>query len=130
MNSSAPSDGEPINQPNPDIGERHRSRTPSWIVGAILILVGLGVLASNLTGFSLNNWWALFILIPAMGSLAAAWRMYQANGNRFTQAARGPLVGGLILLCVTAIFLFNLNWAGVWPVLLIIVGIGAVLTAL
>jgi len=113
----------------PPEGDRRQHGRSGWILGAILVLIGILFLAQNLSGFTLNNWWALFILIPALGSLSAAWRIYQANG-RLTQAGRGPLIGGLILLCITAIFLFNLNWAGVWPVLLIVVGIGIVISAL
>jgi hypothetical protein len=37
------------------------------------------------------------------------------------------LMIGLLLLAVTIIFLLELNWGKVWPVLLVIVGIGLLL---
>jgi hypothetical protein len=114
----------------PPSGETRRSFGGGWIVGAILILIGLVFLVQNFTaGFQLQNWWALFILIPALGSLGSAWRIYRSQG-RLSHAVRGPLVGGLILLLVTAIFLFNLDWGKVWPAFLIVAGAGMLFTAL
>lgn len=104
------------------------NRTSPLILGGILILIGVVFLAQNLTDFDLGNWnwWALFILIPALGSLANAWRVYQAQGQ-VTRAVRGPLVGGVVLLLVTTILLFDLDWGALWPVFLIILGIGALI---
>lgn len=108
---------------------RHRRDDMPWLGGLILIVLGVIFLAGNFTGFQLTNWWALFILIPALGSLGTAWRLYQTHG-RWTAASRGPLFGGLILLAVAAMFLFNLNWGRLWPVLLILAGLGALSNAL
>ncbi len=110
--------------------EVSRQRNPAWLAGAVLIILGVIFLVVNLTGFSIDNWWAVFILIPAFGSLAAAWRMYQSSGGRFTPAARGPLIGGLILLTVASVFLFDLDWGAIWPVFLIIIGVVALFTSL
>ncbi len=98
-----------------------------------LILLGLGVifLLRNL-GVDLpfiRNWWALFILIPAMGSFDRAWRSYQRNGGRLTGEVTGPLMGALALSIVVVTFLFELRWAIMLPVFLILAGIGALLTA-
>ena len=113
--------------------QRHddpRSPRPAWIAGVVLILLGIIFIVRNIAGLALGNWWALFILIPAVGSLMTAFRMYERNGRRFTSASRGPLVGGLVLLAVTAVFLFHLDWAKVWPLILILVGLGLLLTSL
>lgn len=107
-----------------------RQRNPAWLGGVVLILLGVVFLVSNLTGFSLHNGWAIFILIPAFGSLATAWRMYQAGGGRLTAPARAPLIGGLILLLVAAVFLFDLDWGMIWPVFLILIGVGALFGAI
>jgi multidrug transporter EmrE-like cation transporter len=106
-----------------------RRKNTAWIGGAVLIVIGIVFLLQNISGINLGNWWALFILIPALGSLATAWRIYRTHG-RLTSAARGPLVGGVILLLVAAIFLFNLDWGKVWPLFLIIAGVGALATSL
>lgn len=107
--------------------EERKHHAPAWVVGIILIIIGVAFLFQNISGLWLGNWWALFILIPAIGSLATAWRIYETHGH-MTAAARGPLVGGIVLLMVTAIFLFNLDWGRVWPVFLIIAG-GSALAA-
>ena len=103
-------------------------RPSGLILGGILILIGIIFLAQNVTDWDLGNWnwWALFILIPAVGSLANAWRIYRAQG-RPTAAMRGPLVGGFALLLVTTILLFDLDWGTLWPLFLIIVGLGALI---
>jgi hypothetical protein len=105
-------------------------RPSSWIAGAILILLGTVFLLNNLTGFSLGSWWALFLLIPVGYSLAAVVRSIQEHGGRLTASARGPLVGALVLLTVMAVFLFNLDWGKIWPVFLIIAGLGALFSSL
>jgi len=122
MNESLP--------PNERPTEVSRQRNPAWPAGAVLIILGVIFLVINLTGFSIDNWWAVFILIPAFGSLAAAWRMYQSSGGRFTAAARGPLIGGLILLTVASVFLFDLDWGAIWPVFLIVIAVAVLLTSL
>lgn len=121
--SSPNPQASPGGTPAPDQGSSSpKPKQPAWIAGAVLILVGLVFLLQNVAGFSLQNWWALFILIPAVGSLWTAGSLYQRNGRKFTAAARGPLTGGIVLLTVAAFFLFNVNWGTAWPVFLIIAG--------
>jgi predicted secreted protein len=105
------------------IAARRAGRSSSWVVGAVLILVGIFIMLQNLTAFQLNNWWALFILIPAVGAFANAWRTYQ-NGGTLSAPARASLISGFILTMVAAIFLLNLNWTILGPVLLILAGVG------
>lgn len=97
------------------------------IPGIVLIVIGGIFLLSNLTGLSINNWWALFILIPAFSNFQNAWRSYQRHG-RLSHSARGSITGGLILTLVAATFLFDfLTWALVWPLFLVILGLSALL---
>jgi hypothetical protein len=97
------------------------------VPGLVLILVGSVVLIVNLTGAHLQNWWALFILIPALSGFAHGWQRYQKHG-RMTGSARGSIVGGLFFTFIAAVFLLGLNWGTVWPVLLILFGIKALLS--
>ncbi len=139
QNQEPPSSG-----PQPDFTSRHEERmrqreerraargsrgSGAWVGGAILVILGLVFLLQNMGIFVVNNWWALFILLPAIGAFAAAWRNYQAAGNRLTGAARGSLIGGVVLTMVAAAFLFNLNWPVVGPILIILAGIGLLLNA-
>jgi hypothetical protein len=108
-------------------GGRHGG---TWVLGGILILLGIIFLLQNMGLAFLSNWWALFILLPAFGAFTAAWRTYQGAGGHLTAASRGSLIGGLVLTMIAAIFLFNLNWTILGPALLILAGIGILLNAL
>jgi hypothetical protein len=98
----------------------------NWVAGLILIAIGAFFLISNVTNWHLNNWWALFIMIPAVTNFGKAYRSYQQYG-RFTRSARGSLTGGLILTLVSSAFLFDLDWGLIWPIFLIIGGLSALL---
>lgn len=87
----------------------------------MLISLGLLLLVQNLTGFTLHNWWALFILLPAVGAFTAAISNYQEAG-RMTYEVRASIFGGFILCLVAAAFLFSLNWALIGPGLLVLAG--------
>ena len=100
-----------------------------WAGGAILILLGVIFLLQNLGALYFNNWWALFILIPAIAAFGAAWNMYHLSGH-FHSGVRGSIITGGVLVLVTATFLFNLNWAIVFPVLLILGGAALLVNAL
>ena len=107
----------------------HPSFSGSWIGGAVLIALGIIFLLQN-AGLDipfLRNWWALFILFPAVGSLTRAWQAYQRNGQRFTGPVSGSLTGGLALVLVAATFLFGLSWSLIWPIFLILAGLGALI---
>lgn len=101
----------------------------SWIPGVVLIALGVLFLFDNAFGVELDNWWALFILIPAVVNLNNAWRRYRRAG-RWTSSARSALTGGLLIGTVALIFLFELSWSLFWPVLLIILGAGILLREL
>ena len=136
-------DQSPIQDDGPEPMDRHEARRqrreerladPSrgggWIAGIILILLGGMFLLRNTGIFDITfkNWWALFILIPAIGSLDSAIRIYRHAGNRLTAPARGSALVGLVLLFVTGMFLFDISWTFFGPILLILVGIGIIVT--
>jgi hypothetical protein len=105
----------------------HRgAEATSWVVGIVLILLGVAFLLENsglvvLTG----NWWAAFIYLAAIASFANAWRSYRATG-RFGATATGSLTWGLVFTVVATIFLFDLLWDMWWPAILVAVGVGIV----
>ncbi len=101
----------------------------AWWGGAILILLGIIFLLQNFGVTALENWWALFILIPAIGAFGTAWRFFQAAGGRLTAPARGSLIGGLVMAAISFAFLFNLDGQIFWPVLVILAGVGVLLNA-
>ncbi|MCA9731511.1 hypothetical protein KC799_05255 [candidate division KSB1 bacterium] len=93
------------------------------IVGIILIGVGVVFLLSNFFHFHLNNWWALFILIPAFIAFNDAWKIYSKNGKQLTKDVKNRIMGGIFPLIVAVIFLFNISWSVVWPIFIILIGI-------
>jgi len=120
---------EPASQPEPEETRPARGRG-GWVGGAVLILLGVIFLLQNTGMFHLQNWWALFILIPALTAFGSAWNSYRSAGGRFNAAARGSVIGGLLLTAVAAIFLFGLDWGRMWPVFLIVGGLTLLLNAL
>jgi uncharacterized metal-binding protein len=137
MSASQPSEQPPVvSAPGPfqDLSveppsHRRMNHHMPWFGGAILILVGVIFLIGEFTSYHLQNWWALFILIPAFSSFASAWAAYQKQ-QRFTSAVRGPLIGGIILTCVALIFLLQLDLGRYWPIFLIVAGVAVLLGAL
>lgn len=137
----------PVDNAQPEPLDRHEARhqrhearrevlggsgSLAWVAGVILILLGVAFLMQNMGRFSipLHNWWALFIMLPALGAFEAALRTYKNNDNRLVASARGSLFTGVILTLVTAILLFELSWVYFGPVLLILAGIGVFANAL
>jgi hypothetical protein len=86
-----------------------------------LILLGVIFFLQRLGMTSFRNWWAIFILIPAFSSFAAAISLYNRHGY-FSPAVRASLVGGLFPLAVALLFLFELDWGIYWPVFIILGG--------
>lgn len=100
-----------------------------WLGGAILILIGIILLVGQFTDYHLNNWWALFILIPAVSAFANAWGEYNRH-RRITKGVRGGIVSGIILTFLTLVFLLGLDFSRLWPVFLIVGGLSMLLSAL
>lgn len=114
-------------QQEPPRPQPHRERdNSSWMVGVVLILLGLAFFLQNagIATFA-GNWWAIFIYLAAFASLANAWRAYRAHGQ-WGSSATGSLVWGLVLTVVATILLFNLSWDRWWPAILMAVGTGIV----
>lgn len=103
-----------------------------WLAGLLLVVLGLAFLMQNMGYFSFptNNWWALFIFIPALGAFERVMANYRANGNRFGRSVGAPLVGGVVLTLVALNFLFGFDWIVVGPVLIILAGVGILLNAM
>lgn len=139
------STNQPTNNVTPDWRElrrqereqRHAERRASrgnsgWIIGAVFILLGVLLIFQNMGAITLNNWWALFILIPAAGSFGAAWNIFNNNGGELSAAVIGPSLAGLVFTALTVVFLLelNLNWSLVGPIVLILIGASMLIGAL
>ena len=134
-NKTAPASPEPVQQPlsplppvPPGDNKKH-DHSGSWIWGITLIVLGGLFLLQNLGPFRLVNWWAVFILIPALGAFATAWQRYREHG-RLTSGSRNALFGGVIFTTVALMFLFNLDLGKFWPIFVIAGGLAILVNAL
>lgn len=100
-------------------------RAGSLIGGLVLVGLGMVFLIQNLTGLDLGNWWALFLLGPGVLALARAYSFFQIDQG-LSARVLASAVGGGVLTLLGASFWFNLNLAGVWPLILIGLGLAAV----
>jgi hypothetical protein len=119
------SEQQPMNSSN-DYRYERRMRHPAspWVGGIVLIMIG-GILLLQNMNFAipyLKNWWALFILIPAVGSLANAYSAYRYTG-RLDDRARGALIGGGFLTVLAFALMFDISSALIWPMILILGGV-------
>jgi len=126
---------QPVSNQPVDRREARRQRregTGGWIVGVILIVLGGLFLLQNSGALRipLTSWWALFILIPALGAFERAWRVYRSTGNQFTNQVSGSILLGIVLTLVTAAFLFNFGWTYFGPPLIILAGLGILLNGM
>ena len=96
------------------------SRYGAWIPGLVLIGLGVVFLIQNYLGREIHNWWALFILIPVFFTLERGYASLQAGRSA---EAIGQLLGGLVLVALIVIFLFDLPFGQLWPIFLIIGGL-------
>jgi hypothetical protein len=83
--------------------------------------LGVALLLFNDSGLGFENWWAFFILLPAIGSLKKGLAMRTETGH-FPQAAREAVGWGVIMMVVALFFLIGLSWNMFWPIILIVVG--------
>ena len=113
---------------SPDLNNAPAPRATSWIGGIVLIALGVLFLLNNAGRLTipLTNWWALFILIPALGAFETAYRRYQQTGQ-VDSAALGSFMVGCILTAVTATFLFHWSWTWIGPAIIILIGLSLIL---
>ena len=113
---------------NNDDGDKRSAWAGSLLPGLFLILLGLFFLAKNLTGFDLDNWWALFILIPAVNNFTEAISAVRLDG-KLSRSARGHFFWSFFFVLLSAAFILNLDFGIIWPAFLILAGFGVLLGA-
>lgn len=104
-------------------GYRHWSRLGT---GCVVIAVGVIFLLRNL-GYELpfmqfHNWWALFILVGALGPLGYAAQRWHELG-RVDGPVLHSLLSALVIVLVATFFLLDLSWERWWPLFMIYGGL-------
>jgi hypothetical protein len=99
---------------------------PKITGGLILILLGVLFLFTEMDKISWTDWWAYFLVgLGGIFLLEALIRALSAEGRR---AVGGRIVAGLILLVIGGSQLIGFEeW---WPLVLIAVGAGVLISAL
>jgi hypothetical protein len=99
----------------------HRKARFPW-VGIVLIILGIVFFLQQTGNLTQHfNWWALFILIPAISSLTGMYYAIRSSGT-FNQTARSALGTSVVIFTLAFMFLFNLDWAIYWPLMVIAAG--------
>lgn len=107
--------------------KRHKSSGGAWWA-LVLILTGVILLVQNLHLANFEfHWWALFIFIPVLGSLSAAWESARRTG-RFSSGVAGALGSAVVVGTVAVMLLFGMDWSKLWPLMLIAPGVSAFLS--
>jgi hypothetical protein len=108
----------------PKEGEDIRRAGAAWIGGVVLIALGGLLLLQQLGVWRFGpHGWALLILVPALGGVATAARLYRHAGQTATPAVMGSATGAAILAFIAVMLLFDLSWSLLWPMFLIIPGV-------
>ncbi|MAT41712.1 MAG: hypothetical protein CL609_05170 [Anaerolineaceae bacterium] len=107
----------------------NKNRDPQKsITGAIiLILIGVVFLVKRLNLIEIQNWWALFILIPAISSLSNLIQDLRRGISMTAVIAQG-ILGAIFPAAIAAMLLFNLSWEKFWPIFIILAGFSLLLT--
>jgi cell division protein FtsW (lipid II flippase) len=96
-------------------------RRNQLFVGSAIILMGLAM-ALSFAGVMINGQspWVVFgILIPAVWALLFAWEHYWQHGRVFEFGTTWVFIP----LCVAIFLIFNLNWAYLGAIVIILVGL-------
>jgi len=98
---------------------------PKVTGGLILILLGVLFLMSEMDRISWTDWWAYFLVgLGAIFLVEALLRAFSPDSHR---AIGGRIVAGLILVVIGGSHLIGLeHW---WPLVLIVVGFGVLISA-
>src|SRR5512140_2769316 len=107
---------------------RFGPRGGAWAGGALLVLLGVVFLLQNMGAVVIGNWWALFVLLPAVGAFGAAWQSVGLDGQ-VSGRVIGSLVSGVILTLLTVLLFWGIDLTFIGPILLILLGIGVLAAA-
>lgn len=89
------------------------------VVGVVFLLRNFGI---SLPFMQLHNWWAFFILVGAVPSLALAFQRYKSVGRADARVLHN-LLSALAVIMVAMFFLLELSWELWWPLFVVYGGL-------
>ena len=104
-------------------------RLSGWS-GMAMVAFGLLTLWFTVTGRMIENWWATFILLPALFFIVLAGGLFYWQNGRFNIPVSVNLGVGLVILTIALMFFLNLNWENWWPMMIIMPGVAVVMCRL
>ncbi len=104
-------------------------RLSGWS-GLVMVAFGLLTLWLTVSGTRIENWWAGFILLPALFFMALAGGLFYWQNGRFNIAVTVNLGIGLVILTVAVMFFLNLDWGIWWPMMIIVPGVAVAINRL
>ncbi|MFN4289641.1 MAG: hypothetical protein ACK4E7_02025 [Permianibacter sp.] len=114
-----------------DGDNRTDKRIYRFSLGAVIIVIGLLFLARE-HGYKLDflwidNWWALFILIPAVAMATRVVTRVRRLG-RFDAEAAGTSIGALATGLVAVMLLLDWDFGKWWPLFIVLGGLSIVIS--
>lgn len=138
----------PSPQPKNEQSHAYDLLPPSQLkLAGALMLIAMGVVFLLIQAGQMSwgdPWWVIFLAVPGLLMLYTAFTVYQKEGS-VTSPAVVQIVGGLVLLALTLIFIADptwsftrnwrvsfldgIDWDLIWPWFLIVPGAGVILVA-
>ena len=113
--------GQPLEKPR-----SKESPFPRLTGGLILILLGVLFLLAQMDRISWANWWAYFLV--GLGAIFILEFLISCFSAAYRTTQTGKLIAGLVLVIIGGAHLIGfLEW---WPLILIAVGVGLLLSPL
>ncbi len=107
--------------------KKHKNDPLSGMTGGlILILLGVLFLLTTMDYISWGDWWKLFLM--GLGVILILEAIIRSVSPSYRKDIRGKLIGGFVLIFIGGSFV--IGWSNWWPLILIAVGVGILLSSL
>jgi cation transport ATPase len=94
--------------------------------GLILILLGVLFLLATMDYLSWSSWWQFFLM--GLGVILILEAIIRSVSPSYRRDVTGKLIGGSVLIFIGGSFV--IGWSNWWPLILIAVGVGILLSSL
>ena len=94
--------------------------------GLILILLGVLFLLATMDYLSWSSWWQFFLM--GLGVILILEAIIRSASPSYRKDVTGKLIGGFVLIFIGVSFV--IGWTNWWPLILIAVGVGILLSSL